>query len=125
MGSYLLVGPFDASVGSSFAHVFDCGEQRRYYLELPDGADVPTLRPTPKLEKEFMWTWLHVLCSSMVWSARILNLQDSNRAKVRDERNRLRIAADRLGIPPFLKAKQNAIHRGAKSERRRAKTIQR
>lgn len=91
-----------------------------YYMELPDGAAIPTLRDTPKLEPEFMRTWLHITCSSLVWSARILNLKDAERASKPAERHRLRKAAERLGIPEFLEAKPGAIQRGEKSERKRA-----
>jgi Family of unknown function (DUF5677) len=92
------------------------------YLEMRRGSEIPTLHTTARYDRDFMTTWLHVMCSSLVWSARALNLVDSRRAKSGD-RQRLRIAAKRLHTDEFLAVKPDATFRGKKSERKRARTM--
>lgn len=90
------------------------------YLELKPGAEFPTLHTTAQVDENFTASWLFVLCSSLVWSARALNLIDPKRARSRD-RTRLRQAAKRLNIDEYLKVKEAAKFRGQKSEQRRTR----
>lgn len=92
------------------------------YLNLPEGAGVPTLLRTPKDEDgEFMLPWIHIMCSTLVWAARTLNLIDSKRARNGD-RQRLRNAAKQLRITEMLTAKPDALERGRKAERARVRS---
>jgi hypothetical protein len=90
------------------------------YLEMREGNDIPVLHTTARtdLDGPSMVTWLHVLCSSLVWSARALNLIDAERASS-NERRRLRDAAKTLHVNEFLRVTQNAKFRGQKTERKR------
>lgn len=92
------------------------------YLEMKQGSQVPVLHTSARVDqdREFMVTWLHTMCSSLVWSARALNLIDAERAASND-RKRLRQAAKKLGISEFLAVKPDAKFRGEKSERKRAR----
>ncbi|MGI8666478.1 MAG: DUF5677 domain-containing protein [Jatrophihabitans sp.] len=89
------------------------------YLEMKPTAVRPTLHTTARYANDLMTTWLHVLCASLVWSARALNLIDATRTKSGD-RQRLRIAARTLGITEFLAVTNDAKFRGSKHERVRA-----
>jgi hypothetical protein len=89
------------------------------YLHLPEGANRPTLLRTTKDENgDFMLPWLHIMCSTLVWAARTLNLIDKSRSRSGD-RQRLREAAAQLRITEMLTAKDEAIERGRKAERMR------
>ncbi len=94
------------------------------YLELKPGSDIPTLHTTAHDggEGDLMVTWVHILCSSLVWSARALNFIDDQRAKTEDRR-RLRDAAKRLRIAEYLRVTEDARFRGAQAERQRARTV--
>jgi len=94
-----------------------------YYLEIREGAAIPVLHTTAKTGDEgpLLVTWVHILCSSLVWSARALNLIDADRASSTD-RGRLRDAARELGINEFLGVTPNAKFRGEQAERQRART---
>lgn len=94
------------------------------YLELKPGSDTPTLHTTAHVETErdLMVTWVHILCSSLVWSARALNFIDDQRAKTEDRR-RLRDAAKKLRITEYLRVTEDAKFRGARAERQRARTM--
>lgn len=92
------------------------------YLELKPGSDIPTLHTTAHVETDdLMVTWVHILCSSLVWSARALNFIDDQRDKTED-RQRLRDAAKKLRIAEYLRVSEDAKFRGAKAERQRART---
>lgn len=90
------------------------------YLEMREGSDIPVLHTTARADPEgpSTVTWLHALCSSLVWSARALNLIDDQRAATRD-RQRLRDAAKTLHIGEFLRVTEDAKFRGEQAERRR------
>jgi len=92
------------------------------YLEMREGNDIPVLHTTARtdLDGSSMATWLHVLCSSLVWSARALNLIDAERASSNDRR-RLRDAAKTLRIDEFLRVTEDAKFRGQKAERKRVR----
>lgn len=99
-----------------------------YYLEMREGSDIPVLHTSAKVvtsdadrEGPLMVTWVHVLCSSLVWSARALNLIDAERA-TSDDRRRLREAARQLHINEFLRVTSDAKFRGEQAERMRART---
>jgi len=94
------------------------------YLELKPGSDIPTLHTTAHVETErdLMVIWVHILCSSLVWSARALNFIDDQRAKTEDRR-RLRDAAKQLRIAEYLRVTEDAKFRGARAERQRARTM--
>lgn len=95
------------------------------YLELKPGSDIPTLHTTAHVETErdLMVTRVHILCSSLVWSARALNFIDDQRAKTEDRR-RLRDASKKLRIAEYLRVTEDAAFRGARAERQRARTMQ-
>lgn len=92
------------------------------YLELKPGVEFPTLHTSAQVDdnEDFTAAWLFVLCSSLVWSARALNLIDHKRARSGD-RTRLRQAAKRLNIDEYLEVKADAKFRGQKSEQRRTR----
>ncbi len=92
------------------------------YLEMREGNDIPVLHTTARtdLDGSSMATWLHVLCSSLVWSARALNLIDAERASSNDRR-RLRDAAKTLRIDEFLRVTEDAKFRGQKAERKKVR----
>lgn len=93
------------------------------YLTLAEGAEIPTLRTVPKDEADFMLPWIHIMCSSLVWAARALNLIDAKRSSNGD-RTRLRGAARELRIVEMLLATPEAITRGKKAERARLRAAQ-
>jgi hypothetical protein len=101
------------------AHIADL------YLVLREADQVPLLGTEPNYENDRMFIvgYLHILCSSLVWSARALNLIDSERANS-DERQRLRGMAAELKIPEFLVVTPEAKFRGEKAERSRVRTEQ-
>lgn len=70
------------------------------YLEMREGNDIPVLHTTARtdLDGPSMVTLSHVLCSSLVWSARALNRASSN------DRKRLRDAAKTLHVIEFLRS---------------------
>jgi len=90
-----------------------------------DGSDIPVLHTTAKTSDEgpLLVTWVHVLCSSLVWSARALNLIHTERSSSNDRR-RLRDAAKELHINEFLRVTPDATFRGEQAERKRARTIE-
>jgi hypothetical protein len=88
------------------------------YLTVPPGAERRVLRTSAQFDGEFMTTWLHMMCSSLVWSARALNLIDAERARSSD-RKTLRDTAQKLRIGEFLAVTPDAKFRGEKAERRR------
>jgi len=88
------------------------------YLRMRPGSPHPTLATSPTYSIDEMMPWLHVMCSSLVWSARALNLIDHKRAQSADRR-RIRAAAKRLGIHEFLVVTPAAVDRGRKAERQR------
>jgi len=93
-----------------------------YYLEMRDGSDIPVLHTTAKTSDEgpLLVTWVHVLCSSLVWSARALDLIDERSSS--NDRRRLRDAAKQLHINEFLGVTPDATFRGEQAERHRART---
>jgi hypothetical protein len=91
------------------------------YVELRDGDDLPTLHNTAHYDDEFLISWLHIMCSSLIWSARALNLIDARRAQTGD-RQRLRDWATKLRITEFLAITPEAKFRGQRAERQRART---
>jgi hypothetical protein len=82
------------------------------YLEMKQRSQVPMLHTSARVDqdREIMVPWLHTMCSSLVWSARALNLIDAERAASND-RKRLRHAAKKLGISEFLAVKPDAKFR--------------
>lgn len=91
------------------------------YAHLPDDRDVPMLLRSPNLEPDFMAPWLHVMCSSLVWSARSLNMIDDSR-KESGTRERLRRAARELRIVERISVTPDAAFRGQRAERLRKRS---
>lgn len=93
------------------------------YLTLDPETDLPVLRTTADYgqDRDFIVAYLHILCSSLVWAARALNLIDSQRANTSD-RQRLRDAAKQLKIVESLAVTPTAKFRGEKAERLRARS---
>src|SRR6185437_5808519 len=95
-----------------------------FYLEMREGEAQPVLHTKARIppDEDLMVTWTHMMCATLVWSARALNLIDAERAKS-DDRKRLREAAKTLGINEFLRVTKDAKFRGRQSERRRSRAL--
>jgi hypothetical protein len=100
------------------AHIVDL------YLAINPNTELPILHTTAQYgdDRDYMITWLHILCSTLVWAARALNLINAERARSAD-RKRLRDAAAALKIAEFLRVTEEAKFRGERAERRRSQPI--
>ncbi len=84
-----------------------------YYLDLPEGANLPTLRKLPKDEDRY--TWLHLLAMALVWAGRAVDACSKQHIR----RSQLQAAARELAIPLDLRAAERVWVREQRDQQAR------